>query len=210
MKLLSPILLGLGLLSAAMASDDANHLRANTSARQLSSNNSGSGGGTWMWYLMLNALHAMEDHRGGPHSCGCNPHLPRCGLPHTHGTCISHSGSGSSSGGGDGDDGGDDCSGYPSCWCNGGCAVEESSSGNDNESNKENYDDNESTTNEEQYLEYNEYNEGYGYANQINGKKNLNVWPFLIAALVVGTVAAALMAKKVSYVKLLCVHYYLK
>lgn len=197
MKLLSPILLGLGLLSAAMASDNTNHLRANTSARQLSTDSSGNGGGTWMWYFMLNALHAIEDHRGGPHSCGCIPNLPRCGVPpHMHGTCSSHSGSGGSGGGSGGDDGddGDDCSG---CWCNDdGCAVEESSNGNGNESNEGNNKDNENTSTEEQYLEYNEYNEGSGYANQINGKKNLNVWPFLIAALVVGIVAAALMTKK--------------
>jgi hypothetical protein len=199
MKLLSPILLGLGLLSAAMASDDTNHLRANTSARQLSTDSSGNGGGTWMWYFMLNALHVIEDHRGGPHSCGCIPELPRCGPPHMHGTCSSHSGSGGSGGGSSGGDdsqAASDGSSAASSSNNGDSNSSYNKSANDDSSGEENYDDNENTNTEEQYLEYNEYNEGSGYANQINGKKNLNVWPFLIAALVVGTVAAALMAKK--------------
>ena len=99
---------------------------------------------------------------------------------------------------------------YHSRIFNGDSSSSYNKSANDDSSGEENYDDNENTNTEEQYLEYNEYNEGSGYANQINGKKNLNVWPFLIAALVVGTVAAALMAKKVSYVMLLCVHYYVK
>jgi hypothetical protein len=234
MKLLSPILLGLGLLSAAMASDDTNHLRANTSARQLSTDSSGIGGGTWVWYLMLNGLNAVHDLKGGPHSCGCIPNLPRCGPgpPHMHGTCSSHSGSGGSGSGSGSGSGGSGCSG--NCCNPNGCAVEESSSNysnngddsassynkstnddysgeNDDGNNQANYynnnddgasggnnNDNENTSTEEQYLEYNEYNEGSGYANQINGEKNLNIWPFLIAALVVGIVAAALMTKKVS------------
>jgi len=235
MKLLSPILLGLGLLSAAMASDDTNHLRANTSARQLSTDSSGNGGGTWVWYFMLNALHAIEDHRGGPHSCGCIPNLPRCGPgpPHMHGTCSSHSGSGGSGSGSSG--GGSGCSGN-SCATSDGSSASSSSSNysnngddsdssynkstnddysgeNDDGNNQANYynnnddganggnnqgNDDGSGSEEDQYLEYNEYNEGSGYANQINGEKNLNIWPFLIAAFVVGIVAAALMTKKVS------------
>ena len=140
MKLLSPILLGLGLLSAAMASDDANHLRANTSARQLSSDSSENGGGTLMWYLLLNGLNLVEDFHGGPGSCGCQPDLPRCGPPHIHGPCSSHSGG---SGGGD-SGGGDDSGGQPTSESS--SAVDGSYSGNDNESNEENYDDNENTS----------------------------------------------------------------
>jgi hypothetical protein len=232
MKLLSPILLGLGLLSAAMASDNTNHLRTNTSARQLSTDSSGIGGGTWVWYLMLNGLNAVGDNMGGPDGCCCNDPPKRCEvlhvcLPHTHKHCSSGGGgSGSGSSGG-----GSGCSGS-SCATSDGSSASSSSSNyssngddsdssynkstnddysgeNDDGNNQANYynnnddgasggnnNDNENTSTEEQYLEYNEYNEGSGYANQINGEKNLNIWPFLIAALVVGIVAAALMTKK--------------
>ncbi len=175
-----------------MASDDANHLRANTSARQLSTDTSGIGGGTWMWYLMLNAVNAPLDLHGGEHSC-VHECPPRCGVPNIGPGCKSHSGSGSD--GGDGGGGGDD-DGCGDC----GQATSESSSAVDgsNSGNDYNYEDNENTNTEEQYLEYNEYNEGSGYANQINSGKSFNVWPFLIAALVVGIAAAALIAKKVS------------
>ena len=186
-----------------MASDDANHLRANTSARQLSTDSSGNDGGSWIYFLFLNGLNALEDLNHGPNSCviRCEP---RCHHPHLGPGC-SHSGNGGNGGGdgGSGGDGGgggcgDDCGGDSQATSDASSAVEESYSGNDNDSNEENYDDNENTTNEDQYLEYNEYNEGSGYANQINSGKSFNVWPFLIAALVVGIVAAALMAKKVS------------
>ena len=58
MKITSIISLGLSM-TAAMASGDAN-LRANASSRQLRNSGQGSGG-TWMYYLMLNALAAPAD-----------------------------------------------------------------------------------------------------------------------------------------------------
>ena len=203
MKLTSTIFLGLGM-TAAMASGDAN-LRANTSSRQLNSNQ--ASGGTWMFYLMLNALLAPIDASGGGNCCSSAPPA-RCSAPHLGppvSTCGSGSGSGSgssssssskngqtsqSSGQSDGTsqgyDGysytdGEDASGYS--YSDGEEAAGDSDGDN---------------SNQEQYLA-NEYtNGGSGNAAQVDGSKGLNVWPFLAAALVVGIVAAALMAKKVS------------
>lgn len=109
MKLLSPILLGLGLLGAATASDSTNNLRANISARQLSS--SGSDSESWIYFLFLNGLNAVGDIRGGPNSCCCNKSLDRCHHPHL--PCpppakkhCSSGGGGSGSGGSGGSGGG--------------------------------------------------------------------------------------------------------
>ena len=140
-----------------------------------------------MYFLFLNGLNALGDLQCGPNSCCCNESHPRCHHaplpPLTQKHCSSSSDSGSSGGGDSG----------------GGYAVSESAATTSYEDNENiNTEDNENTNTEEQYLEYNEYNDGSGYTNQINSGKNLNVWPFLIAALVVGIVAAALMAKKVS------------
>jgi len=199
MKLTSTIFLGLGM-TAAMASGDAN-LRANTSSRQLNSNQ--ASGGTWMFYLMLNALLAPIDASGGGNCCSSAPPA-RCSAPHlgppTSSSCGSGSSSSSSSsqngqtsgtsgqsdGTSQGYDGysysdGEDASGY---------------SYSDGEEAAGDSDEDDST--QEQYLA-NEYtNGGSGNAAQVDGSKGLNVWPFLAAALVVGIVAAALMAKKVS------------
>ncbi len=233
MKLLSPILLGLGLLSAATASDNANHLRANTSARQLSTESSGIGGGTWMWYFMLNVVNGPLDLHGGEHSCGCNDPPLRCGVPHIHSTCSSHSGSGGGgsgsggSGGGGGSQATSDGSSASSSYSNNSnnddgsnssynkSANDDYSGENDDGNNQANYynnnddganggnnqgNDDGSGSEEDQYLEYNEYNGGNGNANQITGGQSISVWPILIAAIVIGAVAAALVAtKKVSF-----------
>jgi hypothetical protein len=195
MKLTSTIFLGLGM-TAAMASGDAN-LRANTSSRQLNSNQ--ASGGTWMFYLMLNALLAPIDAAGGGNCCSSAPPA-RCSAPHLGPPASSSCGSGSSSSQNDqtsktsgqsdgtsqGYDGysysdGEDASGYS--YSDG-----EEAAGDSDEDN----------STQEQYLA-NEYtNGGSGNAAQVDGSKGLNVWPFLAAALVVGIVAAALMAKKVS------------
>jgi hypothetical protein len=48
--------------------------------------------------------------------------------------------------------------------------------------------------NKNEYLSSN--SNGSGHASQVKGAKSMPVWPFLVAALTVGVVAAALMAKK--------------
>ena len=225
MKLLSPILLGLGLLGAATASGSANHLRANTSARQLGS--SGSDSESWIYFLFLNGLNALEDLQCGPESCCCNESLDRCQHPHLpypppakkH---CSSGGSGSGSGGSGGSQATSDSSASSSSSKNGDdgdssnydkSANDDKYSGeNDDENNQANYynnnDDganggnnqgNDDGSGEDQYL-YNEYNGGSGNANQITGGQSISVWPILIAAIVIGAVAAALVAtKKVSF-----------
>jgi hypothetical protein len=133
MKLLSPILLGLGLLGAATASDSTNNLRANISARQLSS--SGSDSESWIYFLFLNGLNAVGDIRGGPDSCCCNNSLDRCQHPHLPCPPLAkkHCSSGSGGSGGSGG-GGSGCS-------SGSCATSDGSSASSSSSNYNNNDD---------------------------------------------------------------------
>ena len=166
-----------------------------------------------MYYLMLNALHGPLDAVGKGGCCSGSP-PSRCGAPHLGPSCSSSdsssggssSSSGSSSGGsstGGSSTGGSSSSSSSSShwWSSSSSSTSDGSDGSDgDEADADGYsynDDNSSA--QEQYLT-NEYNNGdSGNATQVNGSKGLNVWPFLAAALVVGVVAAALMAKKVSY-----------
>jgi len=197
MKLTSTILLGLGM-TAAMASGDAN-LRANTSSRQLNSNQ--ASGGTWMFYLMLNALLAPIDAAGGGNCCSSAPPA-RCSAPHlgppASSSCGSGSGSssnqtGGKSGNSQSGNGEGTSQGYNEYSYSDG---EDASDYSYSDGEEVAGDSDEDNSTQESYLA-NEYtNGGSGNAAQVDGSKGLNVWPFLAAALVVGIVAAALMAKK--------------
>jgi hypothetical protein len=89
-----------------------------------------------------------------------------------------------------GDDGNGDKSGYNNDANSDGVENGGAVANNDNGNGNSGYDD----ANKNQYLSSN--SNGSGNASQIKGAKSMPVWPFLVAALAVGVVAAALMAKK--------------
>ncbi len=136
------------------------------------SNGNGNGGGSWMYYLMLNALNLPLDAVGQGGCCKTNP-PPRCNVaPHIGPHKDSHTGS---------------CSSFSS----GGSASSNGSGGSRSGGD---------SGIKEQYEQYIGNGRG-GNVQQVNGSKGLNVWGFLIAALIAGVVSAALMAfKKVSMV----------
>jgi len=199
MKLTSIIFLGLGM-TAAIASGDAN-LRVNTSTRQLRNSNQLSGG-SWVYYLLLNAV------TGSPTLEECCSHQhPACVAPlgplfrdkhHCSGSSSGSSSSSSSSGSNsysdsdtiNEDDGSESVSGNSNSDNSYSNGESNSNTGNGNGDNGN------GDSTQEQYLA-NEYtNGGSGSASQVEGAKGLHVWAFLVAALVVGIVAAALMANK--------------
>eukprot|EP00986_Skeletonema_menzelii_P000802 scaffold237_cov146-Skeletonema_menzelii.AAC.5 len=148
------------------------------------SNSTGDGGGSWMYYLMLNALHGPLDAAG--HGGCCDEHVhPRCLAPHIGPHKNDKTGSCSSSSSASGR-----CMIWNKCFWSG---ITGSSSATSNGSASGSGGDNGGGSGtQEQYLA----NGRGGNVQGINGSKGLNVWGFLVAALVAGVVSAALMAFK--------------
>ena len=210
MKLTSIFFLGLGM-TAVMASGDS-YLRVNKSSRQLSDSNQSYG----------KIFHSMQRTLLGP----LPPPVPPPPPPHP--PIISSSGGSGGGDGSDGDDeGGDDEdedgrayeeSAEEKSWysdssaASGGDGTDNASENSDYNGEdgiqeqysavnaSENTDYNGDDATQEQYFA-NEYNGGgAGSAQNAGGSSAANVWPFLVAALVVGVVAAALVTlKKVSF-----------
>ena len=148
------------------------------------SDSNNNGGGSWMYYFMLNALKAPLDAVGHGDCCKTHP-PPRCRFPHMGPLSHKDSHTSSNTCNNSGDTGGGArCYIWNRCFWSG---ITSNGSGSGGDSGiKEQY---------EQYLG----NGHGGNVQQVNGSKGLNVWGFLIAALIAGVVSAALMAfKKVS------------
>ena len=167
-----------------MASGDAN-LRATPQSRQLESSNQSSGAGKW-YYFMLNMVGQCP-----PNNCNC---CKGPGLPFKPEWCSSEKCNSSTS---DGDD--DDRLSSTSSTTSSTTAT--TNDADEDRDTSDSYDNGNNNTQDQYLTEYS--NGGSGSANNVGNSNNLTVWAFLAAALVVGIVAAALMAKKVSL--LLCV-----
>lgn len=231
MKLVSTLLLASGLV-VAMAADSAS-LRVGDGSRQLeyadysSSSSSSSSGtslsaGTWMWYLMLNAVSAPVDAMGGGCNGGCEtptcPHTntspdfchPRCCVLH-----VSHPPPKKKSGGSShktttstkkihwGDDGHDWANDGHSQWSDdGNYWYDDGAYWYDDQYDDHHYDD--------QWA-----NDGYWYwdddghngqahwlsnnsGSSKQSSKNKVLFPLLFVGLVVGALAVALVARRVS------------
>ena len=228
MKLTSIFFLGLGM-TAAMASGDS-YLRANKSSRQLSDSNQSSG----------KIFHSMQRTLLGPPP----PPVPPPPPPHPPITSSSGGSDGGDEGGDEGGDDEDEGgrayeeSAEEKSWYSDSSTSSSAASGGDGTDNasensdyngedgiqeqysavtaSENSDYNGDDATQEQYFA-NEYNSGgAGNAQNAGGSSAANVWPFLVAALVVGVVAAALVTlKKVSFAlfrhlpSFLCLHVFI-